>query len=95
MHDSDLIKHVTVEDGAAQLDHIGAIANLTGTAPADWAETDGPDSGVGVGYWYVHQRRNLTAYVSNDQQYISIEVSEHDGDTIASAEIDLNEVEGD
>ncbi len=93
MPNSDLIKYVTVEDGCAQLDHIEAIADLTGTAPADWVDADGPDSHVGVSYWYVHQTRNLTAYVSDDQQHISIQVSEHDGDTIASAEIDLNQLE--
>jgi hypothetical protein len=93
MYNGDLTRHVTIEAGHAQLDHIGAIAALTQTASAEWAEADGPDSRVGVGYWYVHEKRDLTAYVSNDQQYVSIEINDHVGDTLASAEIDLNELE--
>ena len=54
MHHSDLTKHVILDEGYAQLDHIGAIADLTGTAPSDWTDAEGPDSGVGESYWYVH-----------------------------------------
>jgi len=93
MHTTDLANHVTVDDGYAQLDHIGAIADLTGTASTEWVDTDGPDSRVGVSYWYVNQTHNLTAYISNDQQHVSIDISDHAGGTVASAEIDLGEIE--
>lgn len=93
MHNCDLAKHVAVEDGCAQLDHIGAIADLTDTTPSEWIEADGPDSRVGVSYWYVHRTRALTAYISEDQQYVAIQVSDDAGDELASVEIDLNEID--
>lgn len=59
MEDFDYAKHVSIEVGFAQLDHIAALADLTGTEAADWAEVDGPDSRVGVSYWYSHEARRV------------------------------------
>lgn len=92
MDDFDWTKHVTFEDDEARLDHIAAIVALTNTSVKDWVVAEGPDSGVGETYWYVHQQRNLTAYVTNDQQHISIEVTEDGGDSIVRTEFDLNEL---
>ncbi|RVT90306.1 hypothetical protein [Sphingomonas crocodyli] len=88
-----LINHVTLEAGCAQFDHIAAIADLTDTARSEWSDVDGPQSGVGESYWYIHEARGLTAYVSNDQQFVSLEICNDASDVVATAEIDLNQFE--
>lgn len=40
-----------------------------------WKEMDGPDSGVGVDYWFVH-KSGLEAYVNVDQGEVTISAGE-------------------
>lgn len=45
------------------LDH---LCQETGTAPEEWEETDGPDSGVGVDHYFAHAMLGMW-YVNEDQ----------------------------
>jgi hypothetical protein len=53
------------------------LASVTHTSADDWESLDGPDSGVGVDYWYRHRGSGAEAYLSRDQDHLTISV---DGD---------------
>lgn len=55
-----------------------ALCQETGTAPKDWEELDGPESGCGVDFWFRHKKTGVEAYVNDDQGYITIRIGEDD-----------------
>lgn len=68
----DKVLHEAYESGD---DLIGKIARATGSRCQDWEGRDGPDSGVGVDYWFEHTD-GCTAYVNVDQGEVSIQISQ-------------------
>lgn len=50
------------------------LAYQTNTDIMDWVAIDGPSSGCGVDYWFVHKETGRTAYCNWDQGYISVEL---------------------
>ena len=76
--DTDIGNGVVIRD----MDLPAMIAERTGTQAADWEEFDGPESGVGVDYWYGHKDLGWQAYVVVDQDDISISVTDAEGDEI-------------
>ena len=66
---------------------------MTGTRDGEWEDVDGPDSGVGIDYWYVHAAGKLEAYINVDQSRVSISVTEADGGEIEALEFDIEETE--
>jgi hypothetical protein len=49
---------------------MSAIQFLCGetlTSESDWEEMDGPDSGVGIDYWYRNVETGDEVYVNEDQ----------------------------
>lgn len=43
------------------------LCQETDTKPNQWEELDGPESGVGVEYWYRHKKSGQEAYLCIDQ----------------------------
>ena len=60
------------------------LATVTHTSADDWESLDGPDSGVGVDYWYRHRGSGAEAYLNLDQDYLTISV---DGAKLYDAEV--------
>ena len=60
------------------------LALATHTSADDWESLDGPDSGVGVDYWYRHRDTGKEAYLNLDQYHLTISVA---GQPIYDAEI--------
>ena len=84
-------EHVTDTDlgnGAVlrDMDLTTMIAERTGTEAVDWEEFDGPESGVGVDYWYGHKELGWQAYVVVDQDDVSISVTDEDGDEVETSQ---------
>lgn len=52
------------------------LADVTGTLAKDWEDLDGPDSGVGVDYWYRHRTSGAEAYINLDQDHLMISVDD-------------------
>ena len=50
------------------------LAILTYTREDDWEALDGPDSGVGVDYWFRHRTTGAEAYANLDQDHLTISV---------------------
>ena len=50
------------------------LAFLTHTLEGDWEDLDGPDSGVGVDYWFRHRTTGAEAYANLDQDHLTISV---------------------
>lgn len=48
------------------------LASVTGSAVEDWEDLDGPDSGVGVDFWYRHRTTEAEAYANLDQDHLTI-----------------------
>lgn len=48
------------------------LCDATATGPDDWIAIDGPESGVGVDYWYRNKSTGAEAYVNDDQGHITI-----------------------
>lgn len=51
------------------------IADQTGTEPGDWEHINGPETGVGVEYWFEHIVTKQQVYVCDDQGHITIELA--------------------
>jgi hypothetical protein len=60
------------------------LASVTHTSADDWESLDGPDSGVGVDYWYRHRGSGAEAYLNRDQDHLTISV---DGEKLYDAEV--------
>ena len=58
-----------MNDRIAQL-----LKRATGTSEG-WEEMEGPETGVGVEYWYYHAGSGYEAYVVDDQGHLTVEVS--------------------
>jgi hypothetical protein len=65
------------------MDHIQKLAQLTGTDAADWEDAEGPDSRVGVDFYYCHKGGN-TAWVNDDQGHVTFSVYDIEGDEVLS-----------
>lgn len=65
------------------------LANVTATSPNDWEDLDGPDSGVGVDYWYRNIRTGVEAYVNLDQDHLMISVNDQ---RVYDGEINFDEI---
>ncbi|HXP59778.1 MAG TPA: hypothetical protein VN829_04755 [Dongiaceae bacterium] len=52
------------------------LASTTRTSAGDWESLDGPDSGVGVDYWYHHRGTGEEAYLNLDQFHLTISVAD-------------------
>jgi hypothetical protein len=50
------------------------LAFLTNTHEDDWEYLDGPDSGVGVDYWFRHRTTGAEAYANLDQDHLTVSV---------------------
>jgi len=50
-----------------------ALCKQTGTTPDEWEAIDGPETGVGVEYWFRHGD-GREAYVCDDQGEIRVDV---------------------
>jgi hypothetical protein len=50
------------------------LASVTGSAVSDWEDLDGPDSGVGIDYWYRNRKTGAEAYANLDQDHLTISV---------------------
>lgn len=50
------------------------LAEATGTLEKDWEDLAGPDSGVGVDFWYRHRKSGAEAYLNLDQDHLIISV---------------------
>jgi hypothetical protein len=51
------------------------LVTVTHTSAEDWGSLDGPDSGVGVDYWYRHRGTGQEAYLNLDQDHLTISVA--------------------
>jgi len=60
------------------------LASVTHTSADDWESLDGPDSGVGVDYWYRHRGTAKEAYLNLDQYHLTISVA---GQRVYDAEL--------
>ena len=60
------------------------LASVTHTSADDWESLDGPDSGVGVDYWYRRRGTGKEAYLNRDQDHLTISV---DGEKLYDAEV--------
>lgn len=73
---------------AAMLDQFASplevLASVTHTSADDWEDLDGPESGVGVDYWYRHRGIGEEAYLNRDQDHLTISVA---GQRVYDAEI--------
>ena len=58
---------------------VDILASVTGTRARDWQSLDGPDSRVGVDYWFRHRKTGQEAYVNLDQDHLTISV---DGESV-------------
>jgi hypothetical protein len=66
------------------------LASVTRTSAGDWETLDGPDSGVGVDYWYRHRGTGQEAYLNLDQSHLTISVGDnqvYDADLPTEAEL--------
>ena len=52
------------------------LTSVTHTSADDWESLDGPDSGVGVDYWYRHHGTGEEAYLNLDQDHLTISVGD-------------------
>jgi hypothetical protein len=52
------------------------LACSTNTSASDWEELDGPESGVGVDYWFRHRKTGAEAYANLDQDHLRISVED-------------------
>ncbi len=50
------------------------LASVTGSQVDDWEDLDGPDSGVGVDFWFRHRTTGVEAYANLDQDHVTISV---------------------
>jgi hypothetical protein len=48
------------------------LCRVTGTGPSEGEDADGPDSGVGVDYYFAHPSLGIW-YVSEDQRTFTVE----------------------
>ena len=53
---------------------VDILASVTGTRARDWQSLDGPDSRVGVDYWFRNRKTGQEAYLNLDQDYLTISV---------------------
>jgi hypothetical protein len=60
------------------------LASVTDTSADDWESLDGPDSGVGIDYWYRHRGSGAEAYLNRDQDHLTISV---DGQKLYDSEV--------
>ena len=49
------------------------LASVTHTSAEDWESLAGPDSGVGVDYWFKHKPTGKEAYVNDDQGHVKVD----------------------
>lgn len=70
--------------GAPITSPLEVLASVTNTSAADWEDMAGPDSGVGVDYWYRHRRSGAEAYLNLDQDHLTMSV---DGEKLYDAEL--------
>jgi hypothetical protein len=68
------------------------LASVTGTVEADWETLSGPDSGVGVDFWYRHTPTGREAYLNLDQDHLTISV---DGEKVFEGSVEAPETTGD
>lgn len=55
---------------------LDVLASVTSTAPDDWQTMDGPDSGVGIDYWFRNTGTGAEAYLNLDQDHLTISLDE-------------------
>ncbi len=69
---------------------LSVLASVTRSSVDDWKDLDGPDSGVGVDYWYRHRQTGAEAYLNLDQDHLTISVDDErvfDGELPAEADL--------
>lgn len=55
-----------------------ALIEQAGGSEEDWEYMEGPDSGVGVDYWFYNDATGQEAYVNVDQGEYTVEVMDGD-----------------
>lgn len=50
------------------------LASVTDTVESEWEALAGPDSGVGVDFWYRHAPSGKKAYLNLDQDHLTVSV---------------------
>jgi hypothetical protein len=68
------------------LDKLGLIAELTNTEPEDWETTDGPNSGAGEDFHFLHQIDGREIWMNIDLDYITVVC---DGTTLYEGNIEF------
>jgi hypothetical protein len=66
------------------------VASLTHSSADYWESLDGPDSGVGADNWYRHGGSGADAYLSPDQDHLTVSVADqrvYDAETPSEAEL--------
>ena len=58
---------------------VEVLASVTDSMVKDWEDMDGPDSGVGVDFWFRNRKSGAEAYVNLDQGHLTISL---DGEKI-------------
>jgi hypothetical protein len=51
------------------------LPSVMHTSADDWKSLDGPDSGLGIDYWYRHRGIGEEAYLDLDQDHLGISVA--------------------
>jgi hypothetical protein len=64
------------------MDHLKALAAMTGTRPSEWEDADGPDTRCGVDYYYAHVSEEMFARVNDDQGHVTFSIFNADGDEL-------------
>lgn len=75
-----------------EVDHQSMLADITGTRPDEWSDSEGPDSRCGLDYYYYHAVLGLDARINDDQGMLRITVLDEEQDEVAEASIDISEV---
>ncbi|HEV2392280.1 MAG TPA: hypothetical protein VG146_07950 [Verrucomicrobiae bacterium] len=55
---------------------LDVLAAVTRSRPEDWQVLDGPDSGVGIDYWFRNTETGAEAYLNLDQDHLTISLDE-------------------
>ena len=84
--------YVSHDGETITVDHQAMLADVTGTKPDEWSDSEGPDSRCGLDYYYYHAVLGLDARINDDQGMIGITVLDEEQDEVAAASIDISDL---
>jgi hypothetical protein len=73
---SSIIRQLIVAMPNELASPLEVLASVTHTSADEWESLDGPDSGVGVDYWYRHRGTGNEAYLNLDQDHLTISLGD-------------------